>query len=502
MSNLIIDPQVEEQSRPLTHAGQVWRERLNADQLPLARQMAALLNSVSTANAFYEAGAWLDGREGVPQLYPWRMSSAEIQVQGPGYWGYDSEGQPRFGVPTLEDLSRARAYLTADGRIIETATGDPNTLPEDIELSPQTVWFIPKPEEYRPVTLISPGQTLVEGTGFLCAGNWIMLYQNPLDLWPDLLVVSTAIRTARSWKSTTLRANHLHTSGKELALYRRNSQNLKQFERALCELAGLRILEQDGLIVRQETGNNVVVHWLEDGRCFTLPVTSPYEPGSIVPAGSGHILRLRHQQLQGDMWWQGRPWGAAGIPIFVFRPGFYGFSIRDELVSAYAHAEYAPTAPLTFEGDLITYSGEGIVYGTGPAVLRGRLALMQDEDAEAAYWAWQAAQERRLGTQTFARDILGLTDEDPLNTVNALGVFASIYGPWLAVVETSLDAVHPVAFREIMDYISRERPSGMQVFLAGSGQSFSAPEFYSVYLNTGELVQIDPEVLLALPLAY
>lgn len=502
MSNPIIDPQVEEQSRPLFHSGQVWRERLVEEQLPLARQMAMLLTSVSTSHAFYEAGSWLDGKEGVPQLYPWRFLPSDVLVQGPAYWGYDVEGKPRFGEPTLDDLSRSRAYLMADGRVVESRAGDATSIPAPADLSPQTVWFLPLPEGFRPVSLVSLVGTLLEGSGFICAGNWILLYQNPLELWPNGIAVATCVRTKASWKSTTLRANRLHTSGRDLALYRRNSQNLKQFERALCEVAGIRVLDQDGLVVRMETGNNVIIHWLDDGRSFTLPVASPYTTGALVPAGSGHILSLRHQGLQGDLWWQGRPWGSRGIPIFEFRPGFYGFSLKDETVGAFAMADSFALSGIAFSGESLVYGETPFVYSGDPIGLRARLALEQDAEAEDAFWLWQADQERRLGAETFARDVLGFTESGETKPVNALGVFAGIYGPWLAVVETSLDEVDPIAFQEVSDYIERERPAGMQVFLAGTSLSFSSPEFYAVYLNTGELVEHTTDTILAMPPAH
>lgn len=477
MSKLTINAQLEAGSKPLLPCGSVWYNRLVEDQLPLAREVALLLNSSRLATDFDELGNWLSGAPGSPVLYPWSFSPADVQLQGPANWGYDPlTNQPLTAPLPPTDISRPHAYLTDDGRIVETQTGDPDSLPADITLAEQTVWFLPRPQDFHPVMMISVSQTLTEGPGFVVAGNWVMLYQNPQQLWPEGVIPAWCIRVARSWKSSSLRVDNLRTAGREIARYKRASQNLLQFERALCEAAGLPILEADGLIVRQETGGNQVIHWLEDGRSFTLPVSSPYQPGSVVYAGSGHILQLRHQSLQGVDWWRGRPWGAAGLPIFVFRPNFFGFSIKDQTV-----------------GSWCTSDGQG---------LRGRMAFDQDPQLEDQFWDWQAAQERRLGVETLAAGLLGFTADGQTGTANPLEVFTGVYGPWLAVVETSLDVVDPRAFNELLSFIDRERPAGMQVFLTGTSEAFTSPSYYSVFLETGQLVEIETDVVPAIPLGY
>ena len=262
------------------------------------------------ATDFEELGNWALGSPGAPVFHPWSFKPTDIQVQGPETWGYDAiTGMPVFTAPSITDVAKARAYLTNDNRIVETKAGDVSSIPS-ITLSEQTVWFLPVPPNFHPVRLIAIGQTLVEGTGFIVAGNWVMFYHNPQELWPDGVIAGWCVRVAPSWKSTTLRADNLFSSGREVALYKRNSQNLLQFEKAVCEVAGLPVLDREGLVVRMETGGNQVIHWLEDGRSFTLPVSSPYTEGSVVPAGSGHVLRLLHISLQGADWWRGRPWSA------------------------------------------------------------------------------------------------------------------------------------------------------------------------------------------------
>lgn len=469
--------QLEESTKPLLYSGSAWHNRLIEDQLPLARQAASLFSPLTSAAYFDEIGNWISGVPGCPIFYPWAFKPTDVQVQGPDFWGYDAvTGRPVFSERQPTDVSRAHAYLTDDRRVVETQAGDVNSLPTDLILSDQTVWFLPRPADFHPVVLIAESGTLVEGTGFICAGNWVMFYANPLTLWPEGVIVSQSVRIARSWKSSTLKADNLHTSGREIALYRRNTQNLRQFERAICEIAGLPLLDVEGVLVRMETGGNQTIHWLDDGRSFILPGDSPYTLGQVVPANSGHILQLRHQALNGANWWRSRPWQATGIPIFVFRSNFFGFAIKDEMTAAFSLED-------------------------GPA-LRARLAIGQDPAAEDLFWTWQAGQERRLGTEILARGLLGFTAGGQTKPANPLEVFAQPLGPWLAVVETSLDLVDPRAFQEVADFIERERPAGMQVYLAGSSQAFTVPEFYAMYLTTGELTDIEPQVALAMPLGY
>lgn len=503
---------VDQKARPLLPAGQAWYERIVDDQLPLVRQVASILDQVNAGLNFDSIGDYLSGVSGGSSMFVWSFKAADVTIQGPPLWGYDGTTlKPSRDQPAITDVSRARAYLTATGEVVETETGDVDSLPSEIVLSEQTVWFVPAPPDHKPCALISEIMTLFDGAAFLSSGRWLLFFVNPFELWPDGVVVSYGVRTKNSWKSSTLRADRLYTSGIEVAKYKRDSQNLKQFERALCEVAGLKILDRDGLVVRQETGNNMVIHWLDDGRSFTLPVYSPYLPGSVVEAGSGHVLQLRHQDLQGTDWWRSRPWGAIGLPVFAVRPGFYGFSFPDR------------ECPVVF-------------YEDGDA-MRAKLVIDQDEEAETLFWDWQAAQERRMGVQTLATYVLSASDEvdqividseavQPLlaadgsqifdasgNTLyvavstdfqirSALGTIASVFGPWLAVVETSLDANDPRAFRELVDFVNRERPAGVQVYCVGTGGSFEAPQFYDVYLDTGELVAMDSNTVLALPLGY
>jgi hypothetical protein len=208
----------------------------------------------------------------------------------------------------------------------------------------------------------------------------------------------------------------------------------------VAELAGIHVFESDGVVRRILTSTGKWVHQMEDGRTFTLPGDGGYQPGSRVYAGeiAGAMVAARHRSLQGENWWYNRPWGAAGIAIEKLRPGFSGFSIRDEPRNADC----------------------GLVAGA----LRARIFFGQDAYLENIYWTWQAACETRTGVETFARDVLGFTAAGS-KSVNPLGVWAGMLGPWLTVLESPLHRYDPGLWQEMLDFIEREKPAGSLVLL-------------------------------------
>lgn len=442
--------QIEDVTKSLRYCGRIWSDRLVEEQKPLARQIASLFPRA--ADLVVQAGEHALGYSDCTALHVWTYLPEELQVQGP-------ERRP------INELTGGtdRPFLTRAGWLAVIPAGNPASVPTDFPLAEQTVWFLPRPPQLHPTLLISERGILCEGAGFRCLGAWLVFFENPRDLWPEGVIISRSRYVSPSWKSTTLGADRLRSSGREITRYRRQTQNLRQFERALCEVAGLPLLETDGTVVHLEVTPDYSLHWLEDGRSFLLPGPSPYHVGSQVSAGSGHILHLRHQALQGSDWWRGRPWTAAGIPLFVFRPGFFGVSIKDLMVPAISYEDT-----------------QG---------LRGRLVLGCPE--EEAFWEWQARQERRLapGSAGLA-EILGFTEPGQSSMVNALELFVRVYGPWLSVVETTLDLVDPQAFEAVKNFIERERPAGSLHFLRGHSRPYGDDLYQEIALATGEPVYV------------
>lgn len=446
------DPTLKDMAKPLRYSGEIWSQRLDKSQQPMVRQLVGLFLG-SAEDRMYQASKWVLGEETTATLFVSRFRPVDVL--------------PQLGVDSgRTDIDRG--YFLEDGRIIDVAAGTSFVPPVGAALSAQACWILPRPAGRHPVLLISEKDTLVEGTGFVIAGRWMVFFTNPEELWPDGVMVGRALMNRRSGKASALADAELETSGRQIALYRKKTQNIRQFERALCEVAGLPVLDEDGVIVAMERGPAGIIHWLDDGRSFILPGdVSPYEPGTTVRAGSGHVLSLRHSALQGPSWWEGRPWAAEGIPLFVFRPGFYGISIKDEYVGALA-------------------------YRDGGGGLRARLFLGQEGEDE--FWTWQAAQEilQPPGVVGLAA-LLGLSAEGDTCRVNALDLFLRVCDTWAGVIETTLDQTDPKAYRRVLDFVERERPAGSAFFVRGS--KFDDLNVYAVFLDTGEQVVVDGQSL-------
>jgi len=495
LSSMLLD----ETGQQLRIPGQFWSDRLVEGQQDLVRAMASLSTRLTKAQRFAGLSAYGAAYRGLPAFDVLFFAQADLVIQGPDTWGYDPEtGEPLILDPTPEVSGKRRPWLLADGRVVESEPGEVLTLPVE-PLHEQTTWFVPNLDQAAPSLIWAETKILVEGQGFLNRGAWLVLFENPLELWPDGHLPCMATPRRQSWRSGALRADFLQASGRKLGKYQRNNQTPKALELALCELANIPILETEGIVAKIEQAEGLIRHWLTDGRQFTLPGATPYAVGSLVPANDGHILRIRCEATHGENWWSSRYWGVNGVPIHIFRPEFLGFAIKDEVV------------PLEIS--------------LADTLVRARLVLQLDVDGTTAantYWAWQKAQENRMESEAWAVNALQIdpsdlepaleangspmlqTDGDPImissteGTLmrNALGSFASVCGSWFGVVETSLDIHDPVAFSRIMDYAERDRPSGMLLYFAGQSAAYTNANLFAEYVDTGilQLDKIDPRL--------
>ncbi len=306
----------------------------------------------------------------------------------------------------------------------------------------ETVWFLRAPENHEPIALETARGELLEGTGFRASGGWIILRDNPWELWPDGIAHATACRWNPSCsRHRALRTDRMKTSGHHVALYKRGSQSTTHFIKAIAETAGIPVFERDGVVARIFRSTVGWVHHLTDGSRFVLPGDGGYQPGSQIHEGGigGELVALRSRRTHGEDWWRSRLWSQTGIDISVFRPGFTGFRIRDETIPAISYEDP---------------EGGG---------LRARVQFSQDPVEEDRYWAWQAATERHLGNEVFARDVLGFDAPDQMKQVNPMDVWSRMLGDWLMVIETTMQRYNPAAFLEIRDFVDREKPAGIIV---------------------------------------
>jgi hypothetical protein len=278
----------------------------------------------------------------------------------------------------------------------------------------------------------------MEGTAFHQVDGWLILRHDPHLLWPDGIAHATAVMRAPDGpKHFALKTDRAQTAGRWVANYKRQSQSPGAFIRALAEVAGLPVFEEDDQVCGVDPAAGGFRYHTATGRAFVLPGAQIYTPGALLTAGDfpREILDIRCQGLQGVDWWEGRTWNSTGIDISFFRPGFTGIAVNNTL--AFAES-----------------------YSDTDGALRGRIRFNQDFDEEERYWVWQAVIERRLGVETFAKDILGFSAPGDSTWVRPLALYARALGPWFWVVESSLPRYHSGIWKEVLDFIAREKPSG------------------------------------------
>lgn len=482
---VIVDFAVRDRATSLRHSGPVWRERVAPAQRDFIRQLSLAAASSDLRTNLAAAGDWLRGQPAVRGSISATFTHEDVRLVGPGYWGYTAPrpggSAPRHLFDTeLQDLraSTDMPFLLDDGRVLVVSVGSTLLTSGDAEvfiltvfsdgeewvltdtegtallvtdaesvfqLSRETAWFLRLPPDLEPLALETALGDFLEGAAFSCHNGWLLLRESPWVLWPDGVMHATSARwTPPCVRHRALRTDLMRTSGRHVANYKRAEQSAPAFLRAMAEVATIPVFVNDTVIESVVPGRRGVVHHCADGSRFALPRASGYVSGSVLHAGdvAGGLLQLRHESLQGAFWWQARPWGALGIPISAVRPGFSGFSLRDTWVDANAYLD-----PV----------------GGG---LRARVIFGQDPEEEARFWAWQAKTERQLGTEHFARVVLGFTAAGQGKLINPLELWAGMLGSWLFVVEDYTQNAYADHIKEMRDFITREKPAGSLVFVA------------------------------------
>lgn len=478
MSKIIKDPALDNRTTSLRHSGPVWSDRVHDSQRKFVRQLSLLADNGNSRIELEAIGAWLIGQDPIRGEKNWSFSLADTRIVGPGQWGYISfgPGTTPHAIPgdsivvasTGEDLPLVMedgdvfvipaGGISPDdvimGALVVNHNGSDYVLlmdngfaialdtilsePATVVISQETAWFLRAPAGFEPIALETAKGDLLEGSGFRVVNGWIVLRDNPWDLWPNGVAHATASR----WRSAcprhrALRTDRMRGSGYHVAAYKRRSQSVSMFGKAIAEMAGIPVFDNDGVVSRIFQSPVGWVHHLTDGTRFILPANGGYQVGSQVFAGTigGDLVSVRSLQTHGEDWWRARPWGEVGIDISVFRPGFTGFRIRDEALVA------------------ISYEDED-------GGLRARVQFGQDPTEESRYWAWQAKTERLSGVETFARDVLGFTAPGQSTQINPMEIWARMMGSYLIVIESPIHRYDSGIFREMRDFIDREKPAG------------------------------------------
>jgi len=170
------------------------------------------------------------------------------------------------------------------------------------EIIRHDTWFVRCPRNKRPVSLLTARGPLYRNTGFIQVGNWIGVFEDPAELWPAGFVVAPCSQTNRpSFRSSALRADQFIGSGNHVAKYLRTDQGPRQFERALAELAGETILDEDQKVTRVTRIPGGFRYWTDRSH-MDLAGPALYQVGQTIPMGRGHRIKVLCHWLDGDFW--------------------------------------------------------------------------------------------------------------------------------------------------------------------------------------------------------
>jgi hypothetical protein len=517
---VIQEQALKERTKSLVHAGAVWSDRIVEGQRDFIRQLSLAAIGVDQATDLLGIGLNIaEGGQQIRGAYSWPFLASDVKAASPDRWGYVTRFLQENEVPAngfqlkvtiiheAESVSNTSGdilpFVQDNGMVTLLPPGtDSTTVPvegyaevsdqahysgtsgigvvvgapsylgiteedenepflvlggsEDytrmlsegtvaVTRSPQAAWFLRLPQGTLPLALETRLGDLVAGAAFHTVEGWLILCQDPYLLWPDGIAHATnVLRAPDGPKHFALKTDRSKASGKWVANYKRQSQSPGSFLKALAEVAGLPIFEEDDQVLAVEACASGFRYHTLNGAAFLLPGPAAYVVGDFLVKGEfpRSLMDLRCQPLQGDQWWDGRAWLTEGIDISLIRPGFSGFYVGPALTLAEAY--------------------EDPVDGS----LRARLMFNHDEEEEARYWTWQAAMERRAGTESFARDHLGFNHPGEAKWVNPLQIYAGILGPWLWVVESPLPNFNQRIWREVEDFIAREKPAGLIVVTA------------------------------------
>lgn len=340
-------------------------------------------------------------------------------------------------------------YGSAEGESFILTDGAGNALRDDdypddgyIILSPHSVWSLAIPEGIRPLELTTSKGPLFEGSGFRWSQGFLMLYDDPVSLWPDRVVKAKQVLVDRlPARHYPLRVDDHRTRGKDVAAYLRHSRGLRSLFRACVDVAGQTYIDEADTVSYVESHNLNSLVVLASGRVAVLSNGAPLEAGDRVESSSvlGNTLQLRSEATHGKDWFRNRPWSLVGIDSGIFWPGHPGIAIRDEILTAEAYLS----------------GGE----------LRARILFNQDPVKEQALWQALDAAEDITGLRR-AETLFGMEEDGQLVDVNPLELLLRVVGGYAFAIEGSLGSYDPGAWRRIRDFLDREKPAGSVAILA------------------------------------
>jgi hypothetical protein len=332
-----------------------------------------------------------------------------------------------FGTSDYLVLPTSRIPLQDTPVDIDTAAGKLTWIPGGVTCEPTAgrlfsvvrhdTWFLPC--KGNPAVLMTSKGLLTRGQGFLRIGKWLAVYDDPEVLWPSRYATALGQETLDCAPFSEPAASE--KAGKQAMRYLRTDQSPRQYERALSEIAGERILTADSELLKLVRNRSGYDYWLRNQGVMWLPGSPCYAVGNIVPADRGHRVRVRSYWTDGKFWEHPR-WSQTGLSSSDLWPRLGNVRIPNQNLTAISSGSPLRTTILHTDPDM-----QGLITALD---VNGEL-----------------------------HTLLGLDLDSPVE-VNLLDAILYQLRERVMAVETDLHMWAPERWHEVREWAERERPAG------------------------------------------
>lgn len=288
-------------------------------------------------------------------------------------------------------------------------------------LSPKYV--VPIPLGLRPSVLRAGERVFVTGLDFTPGEGCLVFHEPPEKLFPEaFFMMASAETSTTSPLSFTWQMDDLHTPGKHVAHYLRESQSLQAFRLAVLEAAGICLLPADGVLQDVKITGRLYRYVFED---FVVEVDYPHTPleiGNFYAKDTAVGSLIQVFGPASGMWWRALNW-SEGLPLDGLCP-FAGLIVPDRIVQ--------------FE-----VSGGGY-----------RFEVLGDAATQERFWAYLRQVEVFCG-KSMAAVLSGTERRNPIDFI-----FQYLLGSRAIVIAVEESAVGGTRARNALNFARREKPAG------------------------------------------
>ena len=281
-------------------------------------------------------------------------------------------------------------------------------------------WFIPCQGE--PQVLLTRKGPRIRNQGFLQIDQWLAVFEDPAALWPDgNVTVLAGTASGNSVRSSALGADQFRLGGNNVMRYLRASQSPLAFERALSEIGGDPVPENDFLVEKVTPAENGHHYW-KDGTPVYLAGSPEYLTGETMSGGRGVRLQVLSKWRDGAFW-RNPAWNRLQISSKWLWP-----HLPEINISSGSYPAHAFGAPL-------------------------RCRVVTGQPGEEAFWD-------ALDVRGELTSAIGFTTVGQVLTVDLLDLLFNLLGERLMVVATTLHTSQPARWHLVRGWAERERPAG------------------------------------------